>query len=1082
MGERNSRIKNRIAFMLSILLIFTLFIGNSSFVVAADATQATDGPITLISDLRVSEGTHLKKYTKLLSGSNNTVYVVEIDLNNPYVKIAPIYGKEGKIDKQPLTKMADENGAVVAINANFFHLTQRPAPFAMEYVDGELITSQSILNDWMTFAITQDQTALIGSLGFHGVVTTSNGASHPIFNLNKEIHNTHAGPSHENRLNLYNARWNGTTLGNSTALKGVVEVVIVQDIVTDIRVDMPGVIVPDNGYVLMGHGAAANFLLENVKIGDPISISYQVTPDGSNIAQAIGAHALLVDNGVPVPLSPYVDSSVAKSNRARSAIGVSSDGKKVYFIAVEKSSTSKGVNLENFAKIIAELGIFRAANLDGGGSTTLVSRMPGYSNVSLINAIDGGSIRSVPDGIAVYNLAPQGALEGLVLPTSTTTILVGSDTAITLRGYDEHVLPYDVYRHSITWMSTNPNIGVFENGRFIAKSRGTSEIYANVQGITSNRHTIQVIGGQDIASVEVSPSAINVLPNLYQPITITAKTVNGKTFTVSSKNVTWKVEGIDGVMDGMTYQAGSVIGEGKLIGNIDGFTFQVPIYQGALYGIQNYLDSLTSYRFVYYPSQGSGSFTRVDTTSGEPIFRGTAAMKLTYQFNANTFNEQGISMDRVESANGMMADSYLTFSKDALGFGVWVYGDESHYGLRAQITDGSGKIHYVPLVDHIDWRGWKYVEYAFAPELNRPITLNSLYIVDEPDVNYQNRPLSGSIYFDEITVLQPYRASSISEAKTITIDPSNADNDLTMRLKTIDVKIKASDLIGKISKYTIKPVVSDLYPVPLIGFNPYAYGFTFEIHEGDQNHTVPMYITTKNSDFVSLMKWSDHEQQWIKVQGYPTSNGAIIFELPGAGTYMPVKDQIPVSFTDIADHWAKDAIIDMAKIGIVRGTSATEFKPHNSLTRGEFATLMYRVIVDRNSPLAEGLTQSMEWPFVDPIPDWALHGSIAMVNLGVMNGVGENAFAPTNVLTREQLATILLRTVQSLQLSIPESMEEIQVIDGKDVSEWAKEGVAFAIQQQLFPLIDDMFLPQQAVNRGEAAYAIAKIYAWIAQQ
>lgn len=1073
--------KRRITLVTTLCIIFAMFFGQTTAFAANGGAAKVDGPLTLVSELRVGEGTINKEYNKVIQGTNNKILVTEIDLNNPYVKVAPIYGKEGKIDKQPLTKMADEDGAVVAINANFFHLTQRPAPFAMELKDGELITSQSELHDWMVFSVTGDQTAQIGSLGFSGQVVTSTGATHPIFNLNKEVHNTHAGNSHENRLNLYNSRWKDTSLGTLEGKTGVVEVVIQNDTVIDIRIDQPGVFIPPNGYVLMGHGTAAQFLLNNVKLGDQLNISYQVTPDAANIEQAIGAHALLVDQGMPVAISPKTDFSGAKSARARSAVGISQDGKKVYFIAVEKSSNSQGVNLENFAKLIAELGVYRAANLDGGGSTTVVSRMPGDTTTTLLNTPDGGPIRSVPDGIAVYNLAPQGKLVGIKLVDGSLNVLTGSKVTYALKGYDDHVLPYNVYQNPVNWTVQNAAVGSFVDNSFVAKASGTTEIYATSEGVTSNPITVNVFGGKDIDKITVSPSAIYVLPDSAQPLSINVKTKTGVTFKATVDNVNWTVEGIEGTMDGLTYRSGSSIGVGQLKGNIDGVAFSLPIYQGSMYSTFNTLDYVAAYSHSHYPSNNPGSFVRIDQSTGEPIFRGVASMKLTYNFLPNTFDETGNSTDAVEAAYGNFNDTHFTFPKDALGFGVWVYGDNSNYSVKAQIKDQSGKVHYVTLADRIDWTGWKYLETKFTPEMTRPVTLSNLYIVDEPILELADRPLTGSIYFDEMTLLKPYEAGAVSAAKTVKPNSKDKATNLSMSLGQVELNINAANIENRASEYSVTPITVGKHNQPIVGEYPLAYGFNLNLTERNQNSnsTFPILIKPKYDVYFSLLNWSESENKWNRIIGYPTESGALRFDITGGGVYIPIKNEQIISFKDIATHWAKASIAEMAQQGIIKGVSETEFKPSGSLSRGEFATLLYRVVEKHRPELAAQLLANNQLNFVDPIPDWAQQGAIVAVNLDVMQGVGENKFASTDLLTRDQLATIIARMATNLETTIPAPTQNVTISDQKDVAEWATAGVKLAVEQKLFPLIEGKFMPKQKVSRGEAAYAIAQIYNWL---
>jgi hypothetical protein len=62
--------------------------------------------------------------------------------------------------------------------------------------------------------------------------------------------------------------------------------------------------------------------------------------------------------------------------------------------------------------------------------------------------------------------------------------------------------------------------------------------------------------------------------------------------------------------------------------------------------------------------------------------------------------------------------------------------------------------------------------------------------------------------------------------------------------------------------------------------------------------------------------------------------------LLGAGTVAFAAGVLP--FTDIAGHWAEDAIVRMFDRGIVKGGADGRFRPDDSLTRAEMATMLDR--------------------------------------------------------------------------------------------------------------------------------------------
>ena len=70
-----------------------------------------------------------------------------------------------------------------------------------------------------------------------------------------------------------------------------------------------------------------NFINANVKVGDKIKVDYKITPN-YDFKFMVGGHALLVNNGQAVKYTK--DINVLGGRRARTAAGISADGKKIY--------------------------------------------------------------------------------------------------------------------------------------------------------------------------------------------------------------------------------------------------------------------------------------------------------------------------------------------------------------------------------------------------------------------------------------------------------------------------------------------------------------------------------------------------------------------------------------------------------------------------------------------------------------------------------------------------------------------------------------------------------------------------------
>ena len=136
-------------------------------------------------------------------------------------------------------------------------------------------------------------------------------------------------------------------------------------------------------------------------------------------------------------------------------------------------------------------------------------------------------------------------------------------------------------------------------------------------------------------------------------------------------------------------------------------------------------------------------------------------------------------------------------------------------------------------------------------------------------------------------------------------------------------------------------------------------------------------------------------------------------------------------FTDCTD-------VDVLKaynIGAVNGTSATTYDPDALLNREQAATMLTRVFKKISMPGWTLPTDSQfTLPYTKPaafaddkdISDWAKDSVYFMAANGIINGVGNNKFAPKNVTTeeeangyanatREQALIIAVRMVENLK-------------------------------------------------------------------
>lgn len=117
----------------------------------------------------------------------------------------------------------------------------------------------------------------------------------------------------------------------------------------------------------------------------------QACPAG--FTDGVAAGPLLLEDGRRQSFTAF-DNNYAVTAQPRSAIGFSKDGRRAWIVAVDgRQASSVGVSLADLTDIFLRLGAADAINLDGGGSTTLVTTqtpgVPKVLNTPIHSAVPG---------------------------------------------------------------------------------------------------------------------------------------------------------------------------------------------------------------------------------------------------------------------------------------------------------------------------------------------------------------------------------------------------------------------------------------------------------------------------------------------------------------------------------------------------------------------------------------------------------------------------------------------------------------------------------------------------------------------
>ena len=141
------------------------------------------------------------------------------------------------------------------------------------------------------------------------------------------------------------------------------------------------------------------------------------------------------------------------------------------------------------------------------------------------------------------------------------------------------------------------------------------------------------------------------------------------------------------------------------------------------------------------------------------------------------------------------------------------------------------------------------------------------------------------------------------------------------------------------------------------------------------------------------------------------------------------------AFRDCRKHWAREYVDAAAAAGWVSGVGNGLFAPDDALTRGMFVTVLGQLAqIDEDAYPGTSFNDVEIGRWYAPFVEWAAQHD-------VVSGTGNGRFEPNAPITREQMASIVARYVQSTGATLPTITDPVVFKDMDAVSGWALEGV-----------------------------------------
>ncbi|MCZ8536629.1 phosphodiester glycosidase family protein [Paenisporosarcina quisquiliarum] len=720
-----------------------------------------------VSAATLSPGIHHETISTTVGGYPQKVNKLSIDVTNPYTKIE--YGVSNPINTlKTVTNLSKEHtypshNVVGAINASFFTYANRYPAYLLAKNDqivnlGRVSTN---FNDYMyvpaAFGVTAENKAKVGRYSLERTIE-HNGLSFTTTDMNRERAN--------NELILYTEGFReDKTRQNQYGIEVVVtgvpkkvdsELTFGEKVTGKVSAIRPygqytSSTIPKDGFVLSAQGTETS-KISSMKIGDDVSLTIDVDAAWKGSQFMLASGPLLVQEGKSA-LTIDVAASRATERTSRTAVATDATGSRAYFVTVDgrQSGYSQGMTLLEFSKYLVSIGAYNALNLDGGGSTAMVTRRYGNVYPSLINRPSDGSERSVSAILEAISTAPYGqATHVNVSQDQEGIVAVGASLGFKVNYVlDQFYNPLIVDSTKLELQEVSDGIGKIENNRFVGLKAGTGTIIAKYDTATVS---IPITVTDTIDQLVASPSEVRVGLGESASFQVNGISKNQKVI-FNPAAVSWTTTGGVGTLNGTTFNSGNTEATGSITGTFGAARVSIPVTVSNKPLQVSGLESLTGLK-----SETIRSSATIGLEKTLQSKEGSGSIKLSYDFSSYV---DGTSASYMTWTNG------LSIPAAPKKIGAWVYGDGANHWLRAAITDVNGRETTMDLTPEggLNWVGWKYVEATIPSNVQSPVKLNKIYIAETS----ASKKGKGAIWIDQVQAVysnQPDLAKSFIPSST----------------------------------------------------------------------------------------------------------------------------------------------------------------------------------------------------------------------------------------------------------------------------------------------------------------------------
>lgn len=427
-----------------------------------------------VYEIPLGQGMTLKKINEVYDSGVQKINIVTADLNNPNIKLDLLFNKNGIAKRGKLSSMVQqENNVVAAMNADFFSMTGSGFSIGAMVKDGkQLSTPHYQPNIFGTVLVDSNQKVAIQYIKSGTYLNnTTKGMTTVANSINKQ---NGAGKG----VIVYTSEYRPTTLGVNGTRPNLVEVIVKQGTVIDVRIAQPATYIPTDGYAIISDTASGRDLAQRFSVGDRVELKTEITMNYPDTKMAVGGGSLLIKDGVATTISKKVS---GKSQR--SALAVTSDNK-VLFVTVDGRGMDGAIGMTEaqLQQFLLSQNVKDAIVFDGGGSTELIV------DSKVENKISGE--RAVINGVSLKNISPKGNPTTIKIVPLSGLFVQGEKIPVAIKVFDEND---NMLSSASVSVSTQGVSGNYDGRNMTFTGGGIGQIVAQSGGASSSM-AVEVIG------------------------------------------------------------------------------------------------------------------------------------------------------------------------------------------------------------------------------------------------------------------------------------------------------------------------------------------------------------------------------------------------------------------------------------------------------------------------------------------------------------------------------------------------------------------------------------------------------------